>query len=280
MPEDFPPDHAPAVLAPPPAFYNFDRVARDYEATRYLPPWVAQNIARFVLQEVSPQAWFLDAGVGTGRVGRAIVAQHPGRTLGVDVSGAMLGEFMEACAQDRINPAVALADVRALPFKSGAFGAILSIHVLHLVADWRTALAEMWRVVAPGGTLFIGVEDRTRTVARQFYLSRARELGVLPPTIGAHTADVIAALPAMGAEAVKTVALPDARWEQTVTARDAIAHLERRLYSMLWDVPEETHQRLLTETRAHTLSVLGTLDATERRENQMILHAARKPTGA
>jgi len=277
MPPDDAPGYAPTVPISSPAFYNFDRVAREYDATRYLPPDVARSIAAFVLKTVGPKAWVLDAGVGTGRVGRALAAQQAGRTVGADVSSAMLSEFAKACAERHIKCAVALADVRALPFGNGAFGGVLSIHVLHLVADWRTALAEMWRVTAPGGTLFVGVEDRTRTVARQFYLSRARELGVLPPTIGAHTAEVVVALPSLsGVETVETTALPAWRWEQSLTARDAIAHLERRLYSMLWDVPEETHQQLLAETRAYTLQTLGSLDAVERRGNQMIIHAARK----
>src|SRR3972149_3327510 len=45
----------------------------------------------------------------------------------------------------------ALAAAALLPFASGAFRAALTVHVLHLVSSWQAALAEIRRVLAPGG---------------------------------------------------------------------------------------------------------------------------------
>jgi SAM-dependent methyltransferase len=47
------------------------------------------------------------------------------------------------------------ADITALPFDDGAFEAILCSHVLEHVEDDRAAMAELARVLAPGGWLLV-----------------------------------------------------------------------------------------------------------------------------
>ncbi|CAG0999299.1 hypothetical protein ANAEL_02833 [Anaerolineales bacterium] len=49
------------------------------------------------------------------------------------------------------------ADLQRLPFHAGAFDLLVAVHVLDEVEDDRCALAECWRVLAPGGLLVVPV---------------------------------------------------------------------------------------------------------------------------
>ena len=42
-----------------------------------------------------------------------------------------------------------------MPFRDGVIDAIVAIHVLEYVQDTHDALIEMWRVLKPGGSVFI-----------------------------------------------------------------------------------------------------------------------------
>ena len=53
-----------------------------------------------------------------------------------------------------------VGDATLLPVGSGAFDAVLSIHVLEHVEDDRRAMTEMYRVLKPGGWALIGVPIR------------------------------------------------------------------------------------------------------------------------
>jgi SAM-dependent methyltransferase len=52
-----------------------------------------------------------------------------------------------------------LADAQALPFASGSFDAVLSVNVLEAIPDRRLALAELRRVLRPGGRVVVAHDD-------------------------------------------------------------------------------------------------------------------------
>jgi SAM-dependent methyltransferase len=61
-------------------------------------------------------------------------------------------------AVDRFDPAADVAaDLKALPFSDGAFDLVLSSHVLEHVAHDRPAIAELARVLTPGGRALVMV---------------------------------------------------------------------------------------------------------------------------
>lgn len=246
---------------------SFERVAADYESTRPMPSVIAERIARRCLRGLPPNAWFLDAGTGTGRIGRALASQHK-RTIGMDISPAML---VKATGMHRV-----LGDLRALPFPDGAFAGVLGVHVLHLVPEWKETLAELWRVVSPGGTLVLGFEERDPTVTRELYQSFAREKGIDMGRAGATQAEVIGQLKKLGGEA--TLVRPtDLAWSSATTVLQTLQALEKRLYSALWEVPEELHQELLAETRREAKSRLGSERYTEVAAIQFLLAEIKKP---
>ena len=46
-----------------------------------------------------------------------------------------------------------MGDATRLPFRDESFGAVITVHVLHLVSSMAEALAEVRRVLRPGGVL-------------------------------------------------------------------------------------------------------------------------------
>ena len=82
------------------------------------------------------------AGCGNGLYLRAL-AGGPGRAAGCDLSMGML--------RAAGLPALVNADVAALPFRDGAFDAVLAVHMLYHVPDRQATVRELRRVLAPGG---------------------------------------------------------------------------------------------------------------------------------
>lgn len=92
----------------------------------------------------------LEVGCGTGLLLRRFAALAR-EAVGVDLSPGML-----AHARAR-GLSVVEGDAAALPFPDGRFDAAVSFKTLPHVPDLRRALAEMARVVRPGGALVIEV---------------------------------------------------------------------------------------------------------------------------
>jgi ubiquinone/menaquinone biosynthesis C-methylase UbiE len=258
--------------------YNFDRVAEEYEATRFIPVRIAERIAEQVTRNMSSEDWLLEAGIGTGRIGRALLRQHP-RTAGIDISQAMLRYLQTAYSDGTTSLPLALADVRALPFAADTFQSVLAVHVLHLVAEWERALREMWRVLSVGGKLILGVEDRTASAIRDYFFARAAQRNALPTTTsGAHSSQVVAALRERGV-AVEERRLPELGWTRSISAAETLDLLQRRTYSLLWEMPDSVLNPLLEETRRWTMQQYGRSDLrriVEAIDFQMVLFIAVK----
>lgn len=92
----------------------------------------------------------LDAGCGTGRYLRQLLALGA-RPIGIDLSNAMLAKARE------ITPRLARADLDALPLGSMSVDVIVCGLALGDVPHLEPALAEMARVVRPGGCVVYSV---------------------------------------------------------------------------------------------------------------------------
>jgi ubiquinone/menaquinone biosynthesis C-methylase UbiE len=130
-----------------------------------LEPWYEHLYARLhaILREVLtpppglPRGRALDAGCGTGFQARLL--HHLGyATHGVDISARLL-----AVAAGRL-PGVAFtrASIEALPYADASFQAVSCCgSVLSFVEQPAPALAELARVLRPGGLLFLECEHKS-----------------------------------------------------------------------------------------------------------------------
>lgn len=94
----------------------------------------------------------LDCGCGTGH-NLALLRRH-GRAVGIDLTFSGL-----KYAGSRGDRAVAQASAAALPFATGTFDLVTSFDVIYSLPDdvERAAVAEMFRVLKPGGSLVLNV---------------------------------------------------------------------------------------------------------------------------
>lgn len=96
----------------------------------------------------------LDVGCGSGPLSAAL------RTKGATVSGFDASPAMVRLARQRLGPQTDLrvADLgRPLPFADNAFDDVIASLVLHYLKDWAVPLAELRRVLRPGGRLIVSV---------------------------------------------------------------------------------------------------------------------------
>ena len=95
----------------------------------------------------------LEVGVGTGL---ALPHYHPQKRItGIDLSADMLERAKARVARDAIGNVVGLheQDAEATGFADGQFDIAVAMFVASVVPNPRRLLAEMRRVVRPGGTL-------------------------------------------------------------------------------------------------------------------------------
>jgi 2-polyprenyl-6-hydroxyphenyl methylase/3-demethylubiquinone-9 3-methyltransferase len=99
----------------------------------------------------------LDAGCGGGLVARELAAAGA-EVVGVDRSLGSLGVARRAVGS---HFAPARGRLERLPFADGAFGAVVAADVLEHLPDLPAAVAELARVLAPGGSFVFDTINRT-----------------------------------------------------------------------------------------------------------------------
>ncbi len=111
----------------------------DAEYTEQILPLAATHLAGAI--DV------LDVGTGEGQVARIAAEAGGRRVVGVDPIWAQL----TVARQRQGGPHYARAEAAALPFRAGAFDAVVACLVFEHIDDVDDALAEVGRVLRPGG---------------------------------------------------------------------------------------------------------------------------------
>ncbi|PKA41509.1 SAM-dependent methyltransferase [Rhizobium sullae] len=100
----------------------------------------------------------LDVGCGTGSLTFALArTAELGEIAAIDYSPVFVEETIRRNTDPRIK--VRQGDACALPFDDGTFDRALALLVLHFVPEASKAVAEMRRVVRPGGIVAAAVWD-------------------------------------------------------------------------------------------------------------------------
>ena len=236
----------------------FDQAADYYDETRALPPDVhAEFIAR-AADELRDRGPCVEVGVGTGRIGRSL-ADAGVDLVGVDLSEPMLRRLV-ANADGRAPFPLARADATRLPLATDAFGAALVCHVLHLVPRWRDAVAELVRVVRPGGVIVISIGGAPGPLARAVSGHFEDEVGAGPLRPGlTEIEDLDAAL--IGVARRRDLAPVQHRVERS------LAHLiegyERNQFGTAWRLADDVRIAAVERTKRWAEATYGTLDHTE-----------------
>ncbi|MDR1424341.1 MAG: methyltransferase domain-containing protein [Azoarcus sp.] len=133
----------------------FERAASTYDAAAHVQRETAQRLFAFAggYPPEAPVRRMLDAGCGTGRSTRALVARFPGALcLALDFSTAMLGRARTVWGAAQVVPLA--ADIERLPLAANS----IDLYWSSLALQWcepEAALTEAARVLVPGGAAWI-----------------------------------------------------------------------------------------------------------------------------
>lgn len=135
---------------------GYSRSAPLYELTA--APFYAKGFRRLLpLLRVPPSPAVLDVGTGTGvNLVEAARWFAPARLLcGIDISPGMISIASQKAARMGIPAHFTIGDAEHLPYPDGLFDLVICNSVFHWFKNRAAAMAEMRRVLRPGGQLLL-----------------------------------------------------------------------------------------------------------------------------
>lgn len=134
---------------------DFDERYQQFDAAPYRSTFTygrkkIEELLERETREVRPGARVLDVGCGTGFNVRRLSAR------GFEVTGLEPAEGMRSRAIEN-NPGVEIVagDIELLPFGTNSFDLVTAIEVIRYLRDPSRAVAELARVLRPGGMAFV-----------------------------------------------------------------------------------------------------------------------------
>jgi len=254
-----------------------ERAAVHYDELRAISGETLQQLIQLLRPELVGRGRCLDVGVGTGRLALPLgVAGIP--VVGIDLSAPMLAQLRRKTAAFSAMPVVQ-GDATALPFASHRFGAAIMCHVLHLIPQWRVALAEVCRVVRPGGVLLLdlgGGHERqsAQRVVRERFRIELDLLGSRPPQFRREAVDE--ALRIRGA--VRRDLSPILERRRT-SLEQVIRSLEHGWTWRTSMLPDHVRYAAATRTRDWARQRFGDLAAVHEERRRIVWRAYEVPDG-
>lgn len=138
----------------------YDLYARRYDHIKQFEPiYEHALLAQPVLDRLAPHQspLLLDVATGTGRMPVAMRnhKRFQGHIIGLDLSRAMLHEAADKLeGADEITPLLWCA-AESLPFADATFDGVICLESLEFMMDPAAVVAEMARVLRPGGLMLI-----------------------------------------------------------------------------------------------------------------------------
>jgi len=111
------------------------------------------------MMKLKPGDKVLDLGCGAGWASRLMAKavddrEKPGQVIGLDVSDEMIRRAREG-SRDFDNLMFVIGSAQQIPWEENFFDKVLSVESFYYYADQDRALAELFRVMAPQGELYI-----------------------------------------------------------------------------------------------------------------------------
>lgn len=265
---------------------SFDEIADVYDETRTISDATLREFYQVVKRKgvkIDQDTVVLDIGVGTGRTVEPLLACGA-QLIGIDISRNMLLKMVEKVKErggdGQVSPV--LCDGAKLPFQAGSFDVAISIHVLHLVKNWKELLEDTKRVLKRDGFLVLADDiarelvsaigqkylelRRIYHVPRQYWKRVLKEVLV---TVRAHT--LLDYLEKMqdddwenylkkNSRSMETFAIT---WKEKVKVSQMFDHWNRRLVSAQWKLTEAAHEKIMLELKNWKTKQFESKDALE-----------------
>jgi demethylmenaquinone methyltransferase / 2-methoxy-6-polyprenyl-1,4-benzoquinol methylase len=131
--------------------------------------WRRVVARQFSRRLADPRARVLDLCCGTGDLALALARQGKAQIICSDFSHPMLTRAGAKLRERALPPYVAEADALQLPFADGAFDLVVCSFGFRNLANYRAGLAEIRRVLKPGGEVGILEFSEPGGLLRPFY---------------------------------------------------------------------------------------------------------------
>ena len=253
---------------------RFDRAAETYDTTRAISEGAMASTIGLLASELGGRGGLLEVGVGTGLL--ALPLHDAGVPLvGLDLTPAMMAKLVEKAGGAAPFPLVQ-ADATRMPFADDAFAGAYLRWVLHLIPDWRGALAEMVRVVEPGGVLLvcIGAYDEPSTeIRRRFTELTSVQTDPVGLIWGQH--DLLDEH--VGRLGARLRLLPPITEEEEGTLGEFLDAIEEGRWSWTWNASDEARRSAVREMRPWVEERFGPLDRVEPNEFATVWRAYDLP---
>lgn len=223
---------------------KFDRAAGFYDETRGFPPGIEQQAATLIARVggLEGSQRVLEIGVGTGRIAIPL-ARHTGTYFGIDLSRPMMERLQEKQTGTKIYPVE--GDATRLPYRAGSFDAAITVHVFHLIPDWRAALREIARVLAPCKPLVTAWNDNT---LKEALAGRGFQMPEMPVKhVGVHFEQMPSFLEDEDWQPVGPTQQVSYQIERSLT--EYLNALENRIWSVTWQMTDEQLSRVIEKAR-------------------------------
>ena len=136
-----------------------DRVAANYQDSRYKNPWSRryhQWWTQLMVENMDNSGRILDNGCGIGELSEALPGAH---ITGLDISTEMV-----RIAGTKYERAL-IGDSQLLPFEDATFDVVYARSLLHHLPEPERGLAEMARVLRPGGSV-VSIDTNSSFLSR------------------------------------------------------------------------------------------------------------------
>lgn len=145
------------------ASHNWNRIAQRYGLdAAYRKPLIASD-AQSAFAKGGSDGQVLDCGIDSGSLSIAlnsILLERPA-FHGIDLSSEMLAAAGRELRQIGATPELKQADILSISYANDSFDLVMGAHVLEPLPEPRRALEEMFRVLKPGGPLFVCLTRRS-----------------------------------------------------------------------------------------------------------------------